>query len=60
MKNSGGRATKQENQRKSTKERRGGAKLAPFCRRVRSVCMKLSTKEVLKKPLRGYATKNLD
>jgi len=44
----GGGATKQEDQRRSTKERRGGAKLAPFCRRARNFFMKLLPKEVFK------------
>jgi hypothetical protein len=32
-------------------ECRGGAKLAPFCRRVESLFVKLPPKEVLRKPL---------
>jgi hypothetical protein len=46
-----GEATKKH--KKNTKDHRGEAKLASFCKTVGSFLMKLMLKEVLKKPWRG-------
>jgi len=43
-----------------TKEHKGGANLALFCRRARSFFVKLLPKKVLKKPLKGYIAQSLD
>jgi hypothetical protein len=43
-----------------TKEHKGGANLALFCRRTRSFFVKLLPKKVPKKPLKGYVVQSLD
>jgi hypothetical protein len=47
-----------KNNKKSTKERRGEAKLTSFCGKVGSFFVKLSLKEALKKLLRRFTAQS--